>query len=65
MDIKSGTTVALVGESGCGKSTVVKLVERFYDTDQGVVSLLNGDWIFDRAFDYPVIYSNAKNYFKK
>eukprot|EP00794_Sanderia_malayensis_P017701 gene17701-19469_t len=52
LSIKSGMTVALVGESGCGKSTVVKLVQRFYDLASGVVSLdgtdisdLNVGWL--------------------
>jgi ATP-binding cassette subfamily B protein len=35
--IAPGETVALVGETGAGKSTVVKLLARFYDPDQGRV----------------------------
>ncbi|XP_074310728.1 ABC transporter B family member 21-like [Silene latifolia] len=37
LSIKSGTTVALVGQSGSGKSTVVSLIERFYDPHAGEV----------------------------
>mmetsp|Transcript_22245 Transcript_22245/g.46203 ORF Transcript_22245/g.46203 Transcript_22245/m.46203 type:complete len:1407 (-) Transcript_22245:54-4274(-) len=39
LKIKAGTTVALVGESGCGKSTVARLVQRFYDPTGGTITL--------------------------
>ena len=39
LEIPKGATVALVGQSGSGKSTVANLVTRFYDVDQGSIRL--------------------------
>ena len=41
MDIIAGQKVAIVGSSGCGKSTTVGLLERFYDPLEGFISLDN------------------------
>ena len=39
--IKSGESIALVGQSGCGKSTIFQLLQRFYDYETGKLSLDN------------------------
>ncbi|XP_027395695.1 multidrug resistance protein 1 isoform X2 [Bos indicus x Bos taurus] len=39
LKVGSGQTVALVGNSGCGKSTTVQLMQRLYDPTEGMVSI--------------------------
>ncbi|MBO4943378.1 MAG: ABC transporter ATP-binding protein [Muribaculaceae bacterium] len=39
LDIKAGSTVALVGQSGSGKSTLADLIPRFYDPSEGRISV--------------------------
>lgn len=39
LSIAAGEAVALVGPTGCGKSTVARLISRFYDVDKGEVCL--------------------------
>ena len=39
LDVPAGRTVALVGPSGAGKSTILNLIPRFYDAENGSVSI--------------------------
>ena len=39
LDVRAGETVALVGETGAGKTTIVKLLTRFHDPTSGCVSV--------------------------
>ncbi|HEX4519973.1 MAG TPA: ABC transporter ATP-binding protein [Gaiellaceae bacterium] len=39
LDIAAGTTVALVGHTGAGKSTIAKLISRFYDPTEGAITV--------------------------
>merc|ERR1712159_424039 len=69
LTVKAGTTVALVGASGSGKSTVVSLIERFYDPSEGKVTLdgvdlrqLNVKWLRSKVglvSQEPVLFSGS------
>ncbi|KAM0836447.1 hypothetical protein ACQ4PT_062319 [Festuca glaucescens] len=67
--VPSGMTIALVGESGSGKSTVVSLVERFYDPQSGEILIdgvdirrMNLGWIRGKiglVSQEPVLFSST------
>lgn len=39
LSVKPGQRVAIVGPTGCGKTTVINLLMRFYDVDHGVIAI--------------------------
>merc|ERR1719502_810939 len=69
LTVDAGTTVALVGASGSGKSTAIQLVERFYDPESGSVTLdgvnlkdLNVKWLREQiglVGQEPVLFSGS------
>ena len=43
LDVKSGTRVAIVGPTGCGKTTLINLLMRFYDVNSGRILVDGAD----------------------
>ena len=43
IDVSAGSRVAIVGPTGCGKTTIINLLMRFYDVDSGTISVDGGD----------------------
>lgn len=43
LEVKSGMRVAIVGPTGCGKTTLINLLMRFYDVNNGSISVDNTD----------------------
>lgn len=69
LEVKAGTSVGLVGKSGCGKSTVIALIQRFYDAERGTIKvdgvdirMLDTEWYRGKmalVSQEPVIYSGT------
>ena len=43
LDVKPGQRIAIVGPTGCGKTTIINLLMRFYDVDDGSISVEGTD----------------------
>ncbi|GKV06704.1 hypothetical protein SLEP1_g18558 [Rubroshorea leprosula] len=69
LEVKPGTSIGLVGKSGCGKSTVIGLIQRFYDVESGSIRVdgvdireLDIQWYRNHTTlvsQEPVIYSGS------
>ena len=62
LKIRNGERIALVGQSGAGKSTVIELISRFYDVNGGEV-LIGGKNV--KELDYEAILKNVAIVFQK
>lgn len=54
-DVKAGETIALVGATGAGKSSVINLLSRFYDINQGEICV---DGVNVKEYDLDVLRKN-------
>ena len=43
LDVKPGQRIAIAGPTGCGKSTIINLLMRFYDVDHGSIRVMGTD----------------------
>lgn len=50
LDVKKGQKIAIVGPTGCGKTTLINLLMRFYDVNSGSISI-SGENIMDMTRD--------------
>ena len=76
-DVSNGQTVALVGPSGGGKSTIFSLIERFYNPESGEIKLgpggkelkqVEANWLHSRialVSQEPVLFGGSFKYFYK
>ena len=68
LTVKPGQTLALVGQSGCGKSTCIQLLERFYHGSVGNIKIdnhpireLNLKWLRQQiGFDAVFLFSELR-----
>ena len=55
IEVKKNKVVAFVGASGCGKSSMISLIERYYDPLEGQILFDNNDI---KALDHKWYHSN-------
>ena len=51
LKVKSGQTIAIVGKTGCGKTTLINLLMRFYNQNKGIITIDDVDTLkMDRDY---------------